>query len=138
VKYIVPFIHLIHGVDKLKLLHEINKQAEKAGVQVKCLLQLHIAQEETKFGFDEPELMTAIKQPMEHVVIKGLMGMASFTDDKHKIQEEFQRLVEQYKKIQLLLPGIDTLSMGMSGDYKLAIASGSNMVRIGSLLFGSR
>lgn len=137
-KFIVPFIHLIHGVDKLKLLHEIDKQAFKAGVKVNCLLQLHIAQEETKFGFDEEELEQAIKQPNENIVRKGLMGMASFTSDENKIREEFDSLVKHYKKLQTEVPGFDILSMGMSGDYKIALAAGSNMVRIGSLLFGSR
>ncbi len=138
VKYVVPFIHLIHGVDKLKLLHEINKQAAKAGVKVNCLLQVHISSEETKFGFDESELATAIKENKGNIVLKGLMGMASFTSDENKINNEFAALSQHYKKLQNEMQDFDTLSMGMSGDYKIAVATGSNMVRIGSLLFGAR
>lgn len=138
VKYIVPFIHLIHGVDKLKLLNEIEKQAGKAGVVVKCLLQLHISDEETKFGFDASELSVAVEQQNNNVQVKGLMGMASFTSDEDKIKREFSRLVQEYDRWKTSIKDFDTLSMGMSGDYKLAVSSGSNMVRIGSLIFGSR
>lgn len=138
VKYIVPFIYLIHGVDKLKLLQEIDKQASKVAVKVKCLLQLHIAEEDTKFGLDESELTQAMGQQLENVEIKGLMGMASFTSDEDKIRHEFEKLMQQYKRWQPSIKSIDTLSMGMSGDYKVAVAAGSNMVRIGSLIFGSR
>lgn len=138
VKYIAPFVHLIHGVDKMKLLHEIEKQALKADVKIKCLLQLHIADEETKFGFSEAELSEAMQQTFTNIELRGLMGMASFTSDEDKIKKEFGLLVQQYKKWRSLTDGFETLSMGMSGDYKIAVASGSNMVRIGSLLFGSR
>ncbi len=138
VKYIVPFIHMIHGVDTLKLLNEIDKQAAKAGVTVKCLLQLHVATEDTKFGLNESELAEAIKQNHENIEVKGLMGMASFTSDEKMIKEEFGKLVNLYDRWKPLMKNFDTLSMGMSSDYKIAIAAGSNMVRIGSLLFGSR
>ena len=138
VKYIVNFIYLIHGVDTLKLLKEIDKQAAKAGVKVNCLLQRHISQEETKFGFDEQELDEAIRLPHNNIQLKGLMGMASFTSDENIVKKEFNQLTLQFKKMETLIPGFDTLSMGMSGDYKVALVSGSNMVRIGSLIFGSR
>ena len=120
------------------MLHEIEKQALKADVKIKCLLQLHIADEETKFGFSEAELSEAMQQTFANIELRGLMGMASFTSDEDKIKKEFGLLVQQYKKWQSLTDGFETLSMGMSGDYKIAVASGSNMVRIGSLLFGSR
>lgn len=138
VKYIAPFIHLIHGVDKMKLLLEIEKQALKANIKIKCLLQLHIAEEETKFGFNEAELNEAMQHAFTSLEIRGLMGMASFTSDEQKIKNEFALLVHQYTKWQPLMQCFDTLSMGMSGDYKLAVVAGSNMVRIGSLLFGLR
>lgn len=137
VKLIAPFVQLIHGVDSLKLLKEINKEAAKNNRVIDCLLQIHIAQEETKFGLDEEELELIIGQltdmPMPNIRVAGLMGMASFTDDMTKVRTEFKNLKEvfDYTKLQ-------TLSMGMSNDYKVAIEEGSNMVRIGSLLFGER
>jgi len=140
VKSIVPFVHLIHGVDSLKLLKEISKQASKIGREINCLLQMHIAEEETKFGFDEKELAQAMKEVegggFSCVKVRGLMGMASFSDDQYKVRSEFRRL----KKIYADHAGgeFNVLSMGMSGDYKIAIEEGSNMVRIGSLLFGAR
>lgn len=138
VKLIVPFVQLIHGVDSLKLLKEINKEATKAGRVVDCLLQVHIAQEETKFGFDEAELIAVMKdaggQGLANVCICGLMGMASFTDDVETIRAEFKKLKIIFDK----QGQFQTLSMGMSGDYKIAIEEGSTMVRIGSLLFGER
>ncbi|MFZ4058908.1 MAG: YggS family pyridoxal phosphate-dependent enzyme [Ferruginibacter sp.] len=145
VKYIAPFVYLIHGVDSFSLLKEINKQAQKQNRVIDCLLQMHIAQEETKFGLNAAELYEIIEainvQPLPHVCIKGLMGMASFTSDTAIIENEFKQLYIQFealKKIQC--PGIDCtiLSMGMSSDYTIAVAQGSNMVRIGSLLFGER
>lgn len=147
VKYIVPFIHLIHGVDSLKLLKEINKQGRKINRKIACLLQMHIAMEETKFGMDEGELDEVVEElgaeesNLNHVLVKGLMGMASFTDDQEKVKDEMKQLNRLYKKysnVQKANICFDTLSMGMSGDYALAIKEGSTMVRIGSLLFGNR
>ncbi len=140
VKYIAPFVHLIHGVDSVKLLQEINKQAIKNNRVIDCLLQVHIAQEETKFGFDEEEVETLITRinattdEWYHVGVKGLMGMASFSDNINVVRKEFQTLKSIFDKHTSL----QTLSMGMSSDYKIAIEEGSTMVRIGSLLFGAR
>ncbi len=139
VKYIAPFVHLIQGIDSEKLLKEIDKQAEKNNRIINVLLQVHIAEEETKFGFDENELISLDATIYKNVNIIGLMGMATFTDDKAKVKREFEHLhtlfsqLAKQKNIQLT-----TLSMGMSDDYALAISCGSNMVRIGSLLFGAR
>ena len=138
VRSIVPFIYLIHGVDSLKLLKEIDKQAEKNKRVIDCLLQVHIAQEETKFGFDENELLALEIGQFANVKIKGLMGMASLTENTNKIRTEFKHLKTVYKKLSTLTPQLSILSMGMSADYKIAIEEGSNMVRIGSLLFGER
>ena len=135
VKYIAPFIHLIHGVDSENLLKEINKQAAKNNRIIDCLLQVHIATEETKFGFDEHELLNLKIAQFENVKIKGLMGMASFSDDMNLVRSEFKKLKQLYDKANAQY---SILSMGMSGDYKIAIEEGSNMVRIGSLLFGER
>ena len=136
VKFIAPFVHLIQSVDSEKLLVEIDKQAMKRDRIIDCLLQVHIAREETKFGLDEDELKTVFEnaKALGHIRIVGLMGMASFTDDTQKIHEEFGKL----KFIYDGYPGLSTLSMGMSNDYHFAIVQGSNMVRIGSLIFGSR
>lgn len=145
VKYIAPFVSLIHGVDSFKLLEEINKQAQKNNRFIDCLLQIYIADEETKFGLDEEELDVLIRKcadmQMKNIFIKGLMGMASFTDDKEKVRNEFRNLKSLFDKYSHLSTdncNLSTLSMGMSGDYKIAIEEGSNMVRIGSLLFGAR
>ncbi|WP_018613557.1 YggS family pyridoxal phosphate-dependent enzyme [Segetibacter koreensis] len=147
VKYIAPFVHLIQGVDSLKLLQEINKQAKKINKIIKCLLQVHIAQEDTKFGLDENELkeiMDIVKSDPEklaNVHIDGLMGMASFSDDSNKVRNEMKALTTLFEKFTSQTTAncqFSTLSMGMSGDYKIAIEEGSNMVRIGSLLFGAR
>ena len=144
VKYIAPFVHLIHGVDSEKLLQEINKQAAKQNRVIDCLLQVHIATEETKFGFDGPslhELLVSDRlENYSHVRIRGLMGMASFSEDQQLLSNEFTLLKSYYDKAHLSFPNgqFDTLSMGMSADYALAIQHGSNMVRIGSLLFGAR
>ena len=142
VKLIVPFIYLIHGVDSVKLLKEIDKQAEKSKRIIDCLLQVHIAQEETKFGFDENELTDLLNNlsshPLDNIKIKGLMGMASLTDNMSQIRTEFIQLRNLYKKLQASIPELQILSMGMSSDYKIALEEKSNLVRIGSLLFGER
>lgn len=151
VKYIAPFVHLIHGVDSLKLLKEINKEAAKNKRTIDVLLQVHIAQEETKFGMNAEELTAAIAEfenlKMSNVRICGLMGMASFSDDLEKVRGEFRNLkilfdtiAEQFNIQHPIANGspFTTLSMGMSGDYGIAVEEGSNMVRIGSLLFGAR
>jgi len=138
VKLIVPFVYLIHGVDSLKLLKEINNQAEKHSRVVHCLLQIHIAQEETKFGFDENELFGLDISQFANLKIDGLMGMASLTDDMTKVRSEFTQLKNLFKRLKTSKPQLQILSMGMSSDYKIAIEEGSNMVRIGSLIFGER
>lgn len=139
VKYIAPFVHLIHGVDSLKLLQEINKQALKNNRVIDCLLQVYIAQEETKFGLDEIELAETIDAAanLSNINIKGLMGMASFSSDTQVLKNEFNHLQSLYQKYQVINT-LSILSMGMSSDYTIAIESGSNLVRIGSLLFGAR
>lgn len=147
VKFIAPFVYLIHGVDSFKLLKEINKQAQKLNRVIKVLLQVHIAQEETKFGFNEAELNTlftnqaAEVQQLNNISIAGFMGMASFSDNKEQVRHEFQflkSLFDKYKQLSLsnFQPAI--LSMGMSGDYAIALEEGSSMIRIGSLIFGER
>ena len=148
VKQIAPFIHLIQSVDSLKLLQEINKQAKKANRIIDCLLQVHIAQEETKFGLDEHEIKALFDtnsnelHELENIRIVGLMGMASFTDDTEKVRSEFRYLKTHFDKIASNLTTHDsrltTLSMGMSSEYFAAIEEGSTMVRIGSLIFGAR
>jgi pyridoxal phosphate enzyme (YggS family) len=147
VKYIAPFVHLIHGVDSLKLLEAIDKEGRKLGKIINCLLQVHIASEETKFGFDlqEARLVAAsclLEKKLPHVQLSGLMGMATFTEDLAVVEKEFRSLKDLYHEIRETHAGqaaqFNTLSMGMSGDYQLAIHCGSNMVRIGSLIFGSR
>ncbi|HSJ66872.1 MAG TPA: YggS family pyridoxal phosphate-dependent enzyme [Anditalea sp.] len=146
VKYIAPFVHLIHGVDSIKLLKEINKQAIKVDRVITCLLQVHIAKEETKFGFDEFELLDLIEgeeiKALNNVKIVGLMGMATFTDNEQTIQKEFSDLKKLKEKLNANpLPAnieLKELSMGMSGDYLIAQKEGSTMVRIGSAIFGSR
>lgn len=145
VKYIAPFVHLIHGVDSFALLQEIDKQAAKNGRIISVLLQMHIAQEETKFGLNEQELKELIAaladSPLPHVRIEGMMGMASLTTDVAKIKSEFHflhNLFQHYQALKTSNIHFTKLSMGMSGDYQLAIENGSTMVRIGSLLFGAR
>lgn len=141
VKYIAPFVHLIHGVDSLKLLTEINKQAQKNGRVISCLLQMHIATEETKFGMDAAELDASLEASVHlpFVSIKGLMGMASFSDDEAQVRGEFKILKQHFQNMQTKHGApFSILSMGMSGDYCMAIEEGSTMVRIGSLLFGAR
>jgi PLP dependent protein len=140
VKYIAPFVHLVHGVDSVKLLKEIDKQGSRNGRVIDCLLQIYIASEETKFGmsFEEAEeaLNTAIS--LENVKIIGFMGMASNTDDAVRVKGEFTSLVSFHKKMSDTFPSLEVLSFGMSGDYRLAVECGSNMVRIGSTIFGER
>jgi len=141
VKYIAAFIHMIQSVDSVNLLKEINKQAAKAGRVIDVLLQMHIAQEETKFGLDEQELNRLLNSANEfrNVRMKGLMGMASFTAEQEQVRNEFRYLKWVFDKYgQESSQQFEILSMGMSGDYKIAIGEGSNMVRIGSLLFGNR
>jgi PLP dependent protein len=151
VKYIAPFVHLIHGVDSLSLLKEVNKQALKNNRIIDCLLQIHIAKEETKFGLDSDELDSILSSDLvslQNIRITGLMGMASFSDNVDLVRSEFsylKSLFDKYTQPQTtnLKPQtpnlkLQTLSMGMSADYKIAIEEGSNMVRIGSLLFGER
>lgn len=146
VKYMAPYVSLIHGVDSLKLLTEINRQAKRYRKIINCLLQIHIAEEETKFGLNEDELNALLAsdefKQMENICITGLMGMATFTNDEAQIKKEFTHLktifnhLGEQPKTTNFKP--ETLSMGMSGDYKLAIDCGSTMVRIGSSIFGSR
>jgi pyridoxal phosphate enzyme (YggS family) len=142
VKYIAPFVYLIHGVDSLSLLKEINKQALKNNRTIDCLIQIHIAKEETKFGLDSNELIDLIESKklneFKNIRIKGLMGMASFSDDLQIVRNEFKHLAWLFNTIKKQENTIDVLSMGMSNDYKIAIEEGSNMIRIGSLIFGER
>ena len=139
VKYIAPFVHLIQSVDSEKLLKEIDKQAAKNNRKINVLLQMHIAEEQTKFGLDEQELMNLDINLYPNVNIAGLMGMATFTEDKEKVKREFEQLQSFYKNFEdAKKVELNTLSMGMSDDYELAINCGSNMIRIGSLLFGKR
>ncbi len=138
VKQIASFVHLIHGADSLSLLKEINKQAAKNNRVIDCLLQVHIAQEETKFGMDEDELTNVLMCKFTNVKICGLMGMASFTNDMEKVRNEFKQLKILFKRLVTHNSQLTTLSIGMSSDYKIAIEEGSNMVRIGSLIFGER
>lgn len=146
VKYIAPFVHMIHAVDSLKLLQEIDKQAQKNNRIIPCLLQFHIAQEETKFGLDFTEAEALLQSrefiEMQHVQIVGLMGMASFTEDEEQVRDEFRNLNNYFQIIKSHYFKFNSefkyLSMGMSGDYRIAIEEGSTMVRIGSTLFGSR
>lgn len=148
VKYIAAFVHLIHAVDSFKLLIEINKQAQKNNRVIDVLLQMHIADEETKFGMDERDLVEffqyydAQKEQLQHVRIRGLMAMATNTDDETQVRTEFHRLHNTFKTFQasefLGKSYFDTCSIGMSSDYKIAIEEGGNMIRVGSLLFGER
>ena len=143
VKYMAEYVSLIHGVDSLKLLQEINKQALKHNRKIDCLLQIYIADEETKFGLDEKELLELVNskefRELQNIQIVGLMGMATFTENQNQIKAEFQHLKTIFDTInnQENLK-LETLSMGMSGDYELAIECGSTMVRIGSSIFGNR
>ena len=145
VKFMAPFVSLIHGVDSLKLLQEINKQAKKNNRTIDCLLQIYIAEEETKFGLDEEELTSLLSsnefQELKNIQIVGLMGMATFTANKDQIKKEFLHLKSIFdtnKNLKSEICNLNTLSMGMSSDYQLAIECGSTIVRIGSSIFGGR
>jgi pyridoxal phosphate enzyme (YggS family) len=145
VKFMAPYVSLIHGVDSLKLLEEINKHAAKNNRIIACLLQIYIAEEESKFGLDEQELIEILNsekfKQLKNIKIVGLMGMATFTESQIQIKKEFDNLktiFEKYKKMNTEHRQLNTLSMGMSGDYQLAISCGSTMVRIGSSIFGNR
>ncbi len=144
VKYIAPFVYLIHGIDNAKLLQEVNKQAAKNNRTIDVLLQFYIAEEESKFGMDEAEIEACIASAdtLTNVRIRGLMGMATNTDNQDQVGKEFARLTSFFNHLKakyfIRSDAFDTRSMGMSGDYTLAVAHGSNMVRVGSLLFGVR
>lgn len=146
VKYIAPFVSLIHGVDSPRLLKEINKQAKKNERVIDVLLQFHIAKEETKFGFDFDEAKELLESPdfpkLEHINIKGVMGMATFTEDKEKVRDEFRTLNNYFLVLKSNFfkfnEDFRIISMGMSNDYQIAIEEGSNMIRIGSSIFGAR
>ena len=145
VKFMAPYVSLIHGVDSLKLLEEINKQAQKNNRIIDCLLQIHIAEEETKFGLNEEELKDLLASEtfknLNNIKIIGLMGMATFTENQDQIRKEFEHLksiFDTIKSLSIVNCQLSILSMGMSGDYPLAISCGSTMVRIGSSIFGGR
>ncbi|HEY0433937.1 MAG TPA: YggS family pyridoxal phosphate-dependent enzyme [Chitinophagaceae bacterium] len=144
-KILAPYVHLVQSVDSLKLLGELDAQGRKTGRVINCLLQVHIAKEDTKFGFSAAELETLVNDStiarMDHIIVRGLMGMASFVDDLGQAAAEFRTLKNEYEKLAVRKSPnwqLSTLSMGMSSDYKVAIEEGSTMVRIGSLLFGAR
>lgn len=146
VKYIAPFVHLIHGVDSFKLLKAIDTEANKAKRIISCLLQFHIAEEETKFGLSMDEATEMLNSDefkgLEHVNISGVMGMATYTDDENQIRKEFASLKTNFEKIKsdffAKKPEFKEVSMGMSGDYLIAVQEGSTMIRVGSIIFGMR
>lgn len=142
VKYMASFVHLIHGVDSLKLLKEINKQAKKHSRTINCLLQIKIAEEDSKFGMsanDAKELLASDTfKDLENINAVGVMGMATFTDDNAQIKSEFSKLKAIFDELRIQHPKFSIISMGMSSDYELAIACGSNMIRVGSNIFGIR
>ncbi|MCM4157787.1 YggS family pyridoxal phosphate-dependent enzyme [Gramella sp. AN32] len=142
VKYMAPFVKLIHAVDSLKLLKEINKRAKENERNISCLLQIKIAEEDSKFGISSEEAEEILKseayKKMENVDVIGLMGMATFTDDEKQVRNEFQYLKSVFETLKIDFPELTELSMGMSGDYEIAIECGSTMVRIGSSIFGER
>ena len=142
VKYMAHFVDLIHGVDKLSTLKEINKQAKKHNRVIDCLLQVKIAKEDTKFGFSHDEIINTLNSDVintfENVKIVGFMGMATFTDNQQQLQEEFLSLKKLFTELKVKNTSLQILSMGMSGDFKLAIKNGSTMVRVGSSIFGHR
>lgn len=142
VKYMAPYVSLIHAVDKLKLLKEVNKRAKQNDREIRCLLQLKIAEEDSKFGMSKEDLTHLLLDEgvskFEHVKIVGLMGMATFTDDEDQIEREFAYLKETFDELKQEHKQLQILSMGMSGDYKLGIKHDSNMIRIGSAIFGER
>lgn len=142
IKYMASFVSLIHGVDSFKLLSEINKQAKKHNRIINCLLQIKIAEEDSKFGMSADEALNLITSEdvleLKNVSIAGVMGMATFTENELQIKREFETLVSTYNKLKTAKNTLQTISMGMSGDYQLAIACGSNMIRVGSSIFGDR
>ncbi len=142
VKYMAPFVNLVHAVDSLKLLKEIDKEAGKNGRNIDCLLQIKIAEEDSKFGLDGKEASDILSsdkfKSFKHITVRGLMGMATFTDDMAQVKSEFNTLKILFEELKEKNPKFDTLSMGMSGDYRIAKECGSNMVRIGSSIFGER
>ncbi|WP_299335571.1 YggS family pyridoxal phosphate-dependent enzyme [uncultured Psychroserpens sp.] len=142
VKYMAEFVSLIHGVDSLKLLKEINKQAKKHNRTIDCLLQIKIAEEDSKFGMSPDDALDLIASEdyseLKNVHITGVMGMATFTDNQSQIEEEFKRLKSTFDKLKAIDNSLHIISMGMSGDYQLAIECGSTMIRVGSSIFGSR
>ncbi|OIQ29149.1 MAG: YggS family pyridoxal phosphate enzyme [Bacteroidetes bacterium MedPE-SWsnd-G2] len=142
VKYMAQFVHLIHGVDSFKLLQEINKQAKKHNRVIKCLLQIHIAQETTKFGLSEVEaleiMMSNDLKSLENIKIVGVMGMATFTENKAQIEQEFTALKLTFNRLKQVDNSMTEISMGMSGDFPIAISCGSTIVRVGSSIFGHR
>ncbi len=142
VKYMAEFVSLIHGVDSLKLLKEINKQAEKHDRTIDCLLQIKIAKEDSKFGMSSEDASTLLKSDefseLKHINVIGLMGMATFTDNTTQVENEFKFLKSAFDKLSLISSELKTISMGMSGDYQLAIDCGSTMIRVGSSIFGAR
>jgi PLP dependent protein len=146
IKYIAPFVSLIHGVDSIGLLEEINKQGKKLHRVIPCLLQVHIAQEETKFGLSERELMDLVHAPLvnqwTHIVVRGLMGMATLTDNSEQVRQEFKGLKILFEKLRSAPLSekfqMTELSMGMSSDYRIAVEEGSTMIRIGTAIFGER
>lgn len=145
VKYMAPYVSLIHGIDSLRLLKEVNKQGEKAGRKLNCLLQMHIAEEESKFGLSREELDEILQyldaEKPGHVQVSGLMGMATNTANQQQVSKEFtglRKLYDELKEGPFSVSSFEVLSMGMSGDYPLALEAGSNMVRVGSKIFGAR
>jgi pyridoxal phosphate enzyme (YggS family) len=146
VKYIAPFVSLIHSVDSFKIMKVIDNEAIKNNRNIDCLLQIHIAEEETKFGFSDNELISMLNgndwKNLKNISLNGVMGMASYTDDKEKIRNEFRKLYSIYKKLKAdyfsHMENFKEISMGMSGDYKIAIEEGATMIRIGSTIFGER
>jgi pyridoxal phosphate enzyme (YggS family) len=146
VKYIAPFVSLLHGVDSVKLLKTINKEGRKCNRKIPCLLQVHIADEQTKFGFSKEELSSLLTEELlvelEYVELRGVMGMATYTDDENQIRKEFASLAKVYDELKEGVMSntitFTEISMGMSGDFMLAIKEGSTMVRVGSSIFGAR
>lgn len=146
IKYFAPFVHLVHGVDRLKVLKELNKEAAKNNRIIDCLLQVHIAAEETKFGFDAEEIKVLFNDNSlanyPHIRVRGLMGMATFTDDQTQVAREFAELKQLFDSLvstfNIQHPTFNILSMGMSADYPIAIENGSTMVRVGTKIFGAR
>lgn len=141
VKYMAPYVYMVHAVDKYKTLKEINKRAKQNDRSINCLLQLKIAEEDSKFGLSEADLKELLRKPelkeLKNIRLSGLMGMATFTDDEDQVHQEFDQLERVYFELKEEF-GFDTLSMGMSGDYQLALKHHTNMVRIGSSIFGKR